>query len=624
MRKRATLRRLEDYALLGDNRTAALVHRDGSIDWWPVPRFDSPAPFAALVGTVDNGCWQLTTAETPRAHTRRYRGDTLILETDIATSTGKIRVIDFMVAANPGQPSLVRIAVGLEGSVEMITDIRFRFNYGELAPWVRRVGDALVAAAGSDSLVMRTPVGLRGQGLTSVARFVARAGDRIPFVLTWGRSEEAPPPALDPEAALANTEAYWTDWVSQLTYHGAYREPVVRSLLTLKALSYAPTGGVVAAPTTSLPEQLGGTRNWDYRFSWLRDASITMGALIHSGYVAEAESWRTWLLRAAAGDPHKLQILYGVGGERHIPEAELDWLPGYANSSPVRIGNAASRQVQLDVYGEVIMALELAREAGLHHDREVWNLQRALLGAVQKKWREPDHGLWEIRGAPRHFVSSKILAWVAADRMIRAAQRHRLPGPVAQWRALRSQIRADILDNGYDPVRNTFVQAYASTEVDASLLLIPLVGFLPVDDPRVKGTIKVIETELMDKSGLVLRYRSDADEAVDGLPAGEGAFLACSFWLADSYVLAGRLSDATALFELLLKTANDLGLLAEEYDASHGIQVGNFPQALTHLSVVHTAQLITNGVSPGLPVGRWLGQGHLHKVYGQQEAATAP
>jgi GH15 family glucan-1,4-alpha-glucosidase len=601
-------RRLEDYALLGDNNTAALVHRDGSVDWLCVPRFDSPAVFAALVGTVDNGRWLISSAETPLEHTRRYRGDTLILETDITTSSGKVRVIDFMVPGDPRHPSLVRIVLGLEGRVEMTTDIRFRFNYGEVAPWVRNLDDTMVATSGSDCLALRTPVAFHHQGYDTVARFEVATGDRIPFVLTWCPSNESPPPTLDPEAALADTEAHWTTWSSQLTYTGTYRNAVIRSLLTLKALSYEPTGGIIAAPTTSLPEQVGA-RNWDYRFSWLRDASITLGALRHCGYVAEAESWRLWLLRATAGDPTKVQIMYGICGERLIPETELDWLAGYAGSPPVRIGNAAARQMQLDVYGEVIMALELARESGLDPDEEAWDLQCSLLSAVEQLWREPDNGLWEIRGAPRHFVNSKILAWVAVDRMIGAVERHGHPGPVDSWRSLRSQIRADILEHGYDPARNTFVQAYGGTEVDASLLVIPLIGFLSVDDPRVQGTITAIENDLLDDHGLVRRYRTDdSGRSVDGLAGREGAFLACSFWLADTYVLAGRRAEATLLFERLLELGSDLGLFAEEYDATNNVLVGNFPQAFTHGSVIHTALLISEGVAPEMSMGRWLGQ----------------
>ena len=617
--------RLEDYALLGDNNTAALVHRDGSVDWLCVPRFDSPAVFAALLGTVDNGRWLISSAQTPLELTRSYRGDTLILETDITTSSGRVRVIDFMVPGDPRHPSLVRLVLGLEGRVEMTTDIRFRFNYGEVAPWVRNLDDTMVATSGSDCLALRTPVAFHHQGYDTMARFEVAAGDQIPFVLTWCPSNESLPPTLHPEAALAETEAHWTIWSSRLTYTGKYRNAVIRSLLTLKALSYEPTGGIVAAPTTSLPEQVGGSRNWDYRFSWLRDASITMGALRHCGYVAEAESWRLWLLRAAAGDPTKVQIMYGVGGERLVPETELDWLDGYAGSSPVRIGNAAARQMQLDVYGEVIMALELAREAGLDPNEEAWNLQRALLSAVEQMWRKPDNGIWEIRGAPRHFVNSKLLAWVAADRMIRAVEHHGLPGPVDSWRRLRSQIRADILEHGYDPARNTFVQAYGGTEVDASLLVIPLVGFMPADDPRVQGTITAIENDLLDDRGFVRRYRTDdAGRSVDGLAGQEGAFLACSFWLADTYVLAGRLAEATLLFERILEVGSDLGLFAEEYDATNDMLVGNFPQAFTHVSVVHTALLISEGVAPAMSMGRWLGPAaHNQSTNAGQPAAAA-
>jgi len=601
-------RQIEDYALLADTHTAALVHRDCSIDWLCLPRFDSPAVFAALLGDADNGRWEMGTSQPVVQQHRRYRGETMILQSDLVTATGSVRIIDFMVPRHDGHPTIVRIVDGLDGTVSMSTDIRFRFNYGEVAPWVRTIDDALVAVSGSDSLVLRTPVPLEGAGLSTIARFDVRAGERVPFVLAWAASHDATPAAIDPDAALDDTEHFWSRWSARLRVEGQYREAVVRSLLTLKALTYSPTGGIVAAPTTSIPERVGGARNWDYRYTWLRDASLSLGALQHSGQVAEGAAWCRWLLRATYGDPAKVQIMYGVAGERLLPETELPWLAGFAQSAPVRIGNAASGQLQLDVYGEVIMALEEARDAGHQgHAEDTWSLERELLSVVARVWRDPDRGIWEIRGNPRHFVHSKLMAWVAADRMVRAAERHGLPAPLDEWRALRASIRADILEHGYDAEANTFVQAYGSTALDASLLQIPLVGFLPADDPRVQGTISAIEQRLLDDNGLVLRYRTDTDAAdtVDGLDAGEGAFLACSFWLADAYVMAGRIADATRLFERLLSLGNDLGLFAEEYDSIRGRQTGNFPQAFTQLAVAHSAQLLSEG-APRLPIGRWL------------------
>ena len=600
-------RRLEDYALLGDTRTAALVHRTGSVDWLCLPRFDSPAVFAALLGTNENGRWELGTVQTVVNHQRRYRGETMVLDTEITTPTGSVRVTDFMVPRGGGHPKLIRIVVGLYGRVSMFTDIRFRFNYGEVAPWVRRVDGALVAVSGPDRLVLQTPAVLQGEGLSTVGRFDVSAGDRVPFVLTWSGSHAPRPASVDHEAALVRTERFWSAWSERLTPSGLYRDAVIRSLLTLKALTYEPTGGIVAAPTTSLPERVGGGRNWDYRYTWLRDASLSLGALQHSGQVAEGAAWCSWLLRAAYGDPDKVQIMYGVGGERLLPESQLGWLDGFGGSAPVRVGNAAAGQAQLDVYGEVIMALEEARDGGYPPHADAWAFERALLSVVERRWRQPDRGIWEIRGDPRHFVHSKLMAWVAADRMVRATERHRLPAPVDAWRALRDSIRRDILERGYDPVRNSFAQSYESNDIDASLLQIPLVGFLPAHDPRVQATISAIEEDLLDDDGLVLRYRTapTGSEAVDGLAAGEGAFLPCSFWLVDAYVVAGRVSAARRLFERLLALGNDLGLFAEEYDSVRGCQIGNFPQAFTHVAVVHSALLLSEG-APRTPTGRWL------------------
>jgi GH15 family glucan-1,4-alpha-glucosidase len=599
---------IEDYAIIGDTHTAALIHRDGSIDWLCLPRFDSPAVFAAMLGNSNNGRWLLSAGQPVIAHRRRYRGDTLMLETEITTPTGKVRVTDFMLPRDHQHPTLIRIVEGLRGHVRMLADIRFRWNYGEVAPWVRTIDGALVAVSGSDRLVLQTPVTLHGHDFTTISTFDVQDGERIPFVLTWGPSQDPMPIAVDAETAFGETERYWSSWSAQLTYEGPYRDVVMRSLLTLKALTYEPTGGIVAAPTTSLPEQIGGSRNWDYRYTWLRDASITLGALLHCGYVSEAAAWRAWLLRAAYGDAAKLQIMYGIGGERLMPEHELRWLAGYAASAPVRIGNAASSQLQLDVYGEVIMALEEAREAGLEHDGDVWALQTSLLGEVRRLWREPDQGIWEMRSEPRHFVSSKLLAWAAVDRMIRGIELYGLPGPIGTWRSLRDEIRADILDRGYDAVRNTFVQSYGSSKVDASLLEIPLMRFLPVDDPRVQGTIAAIERDLLDERGLLLRYRTDSTgpRALDGLPPGEGAFLACTFWLVDTYILAGRMTEARTLFERLLALSNDVGLFAEEYDSMRDRQTGNFPQAFTHVAVVHSGLLLSEGARSTSSVSRWL------------------
>jgi GH15 family glucan-1,4-alpha-glucosidase len=585
---------IEDYALIGDTQTGALVSRDGSIDWLCLPRFDSGACFAALLGTRDHGRWRIAPAGNIRQVTRRYRGPTLILETEFTTASGVARVIDFMPPRGQ-EPDVVRIVEGVSGEVEMELDLVVRFDYGSIVPWVRRVDEVWTAIGGPDSLSLRTPVDLRGVNMAKQARFTVRAGDRVPFVLTWHPSHESVTMIPDPFAALSDAEEWWRAWAESFAYEGPWKELVLRSAITLKGLTFAPTGGIVAALTTSLPEQLGGVRNWDYRFCWLRDATFTLFSLIHCGFHSEAAAWRNWLLRAAAGDPSELQTMYGAAGERRLPELILDWLPGYEGAQPVRIGNAAVKQFQLDVYGEVLDALHVARMAGIELDAFAWALEKVILEFVAHAWREPDEGIWEVRGPRRHFTHSKVLAWVAFDRAIKAVETFGADGPVDRWRQIRQEIHDDVCDKGFNRARNTFTQYYGSDDVDASLLQIPLVGFLPIDDPRVTGTIHAIETELK-ADGFVRRYHTRGE--VDGLPEGEGAFLACTFWLADAYVLQGRREEAEALFERLVGLANDVGLLAEEYDPVSGRQLGNFPQAFSHVSLINTARNLTNTGGP--------------------------
>jgi GH15 family glucan-1,4-alpha-glucosidase len=600
---REVRRRIADYALIGDTHTAALVHLDGSVDWLCLPRFDSAAVFARLVGEADNGRWRLDADAPVLNRTRRYRGDTMILETELSTASGRVEIVDFM-STREEHPTLIRLVYGLTGRVRMTMDLRFRFGYGEIIPWVRMIDGVLRAVSGPDQLSLHTPVTLVGEGPTTTASFDVEAGDCVPFALVWSPSHEDPPGPPNPFQKLEETEQYWTDWSSQYSHADEHRAIVMRSLLTLKALTYAPTGAIVAAPTTSLPESLGGGRNWDYRYTWLRDAAGALDVLLSSGYVAEARDWRSWLLRAAFGEADKLQIMYGVAGERLLPEITLDWLPGHEGSTPVRIGNAASTQRQLDVYGEVILALERAREAGLPDDDDAWNLQLALLDFLAHNWHKPDQGMWESRGEPRHFVSSKLMAWVGVDRMIAAAEKYALSGPVEEWRKLRDDIRADILARGYDPQRNTFVQSYGSTELDASLLIIPLLGFLPAEDPRVLGTIAAVEEDLL-VDGFLQRYRTrDAiGNSVDGLPPGEGVFLACSFLLVEVYLLVGRAAEAEQLFDRLILTGNDLGLFAEEYDPVGRLLLGNFPQALTHLALANAAMRLA-ALGPSIDILR--------------------
>jgi GH15 family glucan-1,4-alpha-glucosidase len=584
---------IEDYAIVGDTHTAALVGMDGSIDWLCLPRFDSGACFAALLGDARNGRWLLAPEGVARATRRNYRGETLVLDTEFDTPTGSVRVTDFL-PIRDGTPHLVRIVEGLSGSVAMNLELVIRFDYGETVPWVRRLDGMLTAVAGPNGVALRTPVPTRGKGLSTAAHFTVGAGERIPFVLSWYPSHLSPPPAPDAAAALANTLGWWQEWSSRCTHTGPWRDAVVRSLITLKALTYAPTGGIVAAPTTSLPEAIGGVRNWDYRYCWLRDATFTLYALMHGGYREEAASWRDWLLRAVAGDPSQLRILYGIAGERQIPELEMDWLAGYEGSRPVRVGNAAIGQFQLDVFGELMDALYVARRSGLSPEAAAWSLQRHLTEHLETVWNEPDEGIWEVRGGRRRFTHSRVMAWVAFDRSIKSAEAFGLNGPVDRWKKVRAEIHDDVCRNGYDPDRGAFVQSYGSKALDASLLLIPLVGFLPPTDARVAGTVQAIERELMD-DGFVLRY-STAEGNPDGLPPGEGAFLPCTFWLADAYHQIGRTADARHLFERLLAIRNDVGLLSEEYDPGSGRLVGNFPQAFSHVALVNTASNLTPAV----------------------------
>jgi GH15 family glucan-1,4-alpha-glucosidase len=586
---------IEEYALIGDCRSAALVSRDGSIDWLCWPRFDSGACFAALLGRAEHGRWRIAPQAADAVVSRRYRAGTMILETLFDTPAGSVALIDFMVMEGdlPGpHPSVVRIVEGRHGSVAMHLDLALRFDYGLAVPWVTRLADELgvQAVAGPDMAVLRTTVPLRGQAFTTVADFTVAAGERVVFTLTHGPSHLPPPPAVDAEAALAKTEAHWTGWSARCAYRGPWHDAVLRSLLTLKALTYVPTGGIVAAPTTSLPEQLGGTRNWDYRFCWLRDATFTLLAMLHSGYQQEARDWGHWLRRAVAGSPGQIQTMYGIAGERRLVEWTVTNLPGYQGAAPVRVGNAASEQLQIDVYGELMDALYQAAHSGLVPATEAWQLQRLLVVHLERIWQQPDEGIWEIRGEPKHFTFSKVMAWVAVDRAIRTAEEFDLHGPLDAWRKLRAAIHTSVLDNGIDAERNCFVQSYGSKSLDASLLLIPLVGFLPPEDPRIAATVAAIEKELM-QDGLVQRYRTH--EGVDGLPPGEGLFLACSFWLADNLVLLGRIDEARALFERLLGLANDVGLLAEEYDVGAKRLVGNFPQAFSHLALIDTALNLT-------------------------------
>jgi GH15 family glucan-1,4-alpha-glucosidase len=577
--------RIEDYALLGDCETAALVSRAGSIDWLCWPRFDSGACCAALLGGPEHGCWALAPAHSRAGIKRRYRPDTLILETEFTTPHGAVTLIDFMPIRDRGS-HVIRIVRGRRGRVRMRFQLILRFDYGELVPWVTRLDDGRVSfVAGPHRLILSAPVRLRGEHLTTVGEFVVGAGESVAFTLSYIDACARVPRPIGPVAALRATERFWRAWVGQSSQTGEYSEALRRSLITLKALTYRPSGGILAAPTTSLPERIGGERNWDYRYCWLRDATFTLQAMMNTAHYEEAEAWRSWLLRAAAGDADKLQILYSVTGERLQPEWELAWLPGYEQSAPVRIGNAASQQLQLDVFGELMEVLHQARCSKLAGNEAGWELQLALLEHLEQIWRRPDRGMWEIRGAPRHFTHSKVMAWVAIDRAIRSAEQFHLEAPLRRWRSLRQRMHRDICRRGFNRRAGTFVRSYGARDVDASTLLLPLVGFLPVTDVRIRGTVEAIERRLL-RDGLVRRYESRAG---DGLRGGEGAFLACSFWLADNYVLLGRRDDARRLFERLLTLRNDVGLLSEEYDTADRRFLGNFPQSLSHIALVNTA-----------------------------------
>ena len=594
--------KIEDYAFLSDTQTGALVSRDGCVDWLCFPRFDSPACFASLLGEKKNGHWRFFPEEKIEKTRRRYRGDTLILETEIETKSGAVRLIDFMPPRGEN-PDIIRIIEGLGGEVAMRMELIIRFDYGQIVPWVRtrKRYDGLEAIAGPDALILRTPIQTYGKDLTTVAEFTVAKGDRVPFVLTWFASHTEPPRKINPEHALRDSEKYWTDWATQFQSEGEWRDAVIRSLITLKGLTYAPTGGLVAALTTSLPEEIGGVRNWDYRFCWLRDAALILLALLQSGYREEAKSWRQWLLRAIAGSPAQMQAIYGVRGERRLDEFEVPWLSGYENSRPVRIGNAASHQFQLDVYGEVLAAAWQAHQAGLKMSEADWRLMVALVKFLESNWQKPDEGIWEVRGGRRHFTYSKMMAWVAFDRAVKlveecdcAANEHFL-----RWRKIRDQIHAEVCERGYNPRKKAFTQFYGSDDLDASLLIMPLTGFLPIGDERVRGTVAAIERELM-QDGFVLRYRPQ-ETRVDGLPGGEGVFLPCSFWLANCWHLLGRKKEARDLFRRLLDVCNDLGLLAEEYDPRKKRQLGNFPQAFSHVALISCARIL--GDEEALPGG---------------------
>ncbi|MEU6258276.1 glycoside hydrolase family 15 protein [Streptomyces sp. NPDC047043] len=589
--------RIEDYALIGDEQTAALVGRDGSVDWLCLPRFDSAACFARLLGDEENGHWRIAPKGAEGPCTRRaYRPGTLVLDTEWETTEGAIRVTDLM-PQRERAPDLVRVVEGLGGRVTVRSTLRIRFDYGSIVPWVRKSGEHRVAVAGPDSVWLRSEpeVHTWGKDFGTHSEFTVEEGEKVAFVLTWHPSHEPRPKLVDPYKALRTSVRDWEKWSGRCRYDGPYRDAVVRSLITLKALTYRPTGGIVAAPTTSLPEEPGGVRNWDYRYCWLRDSTLTLNVGLSAGYREEAEAWRDWLLRAVAGDPADLQIMYGLAGERRLPEFELPWLAGFADSTPVRIGNEAVNQLQLDVYGEVMDSLSLARSSGLPTKPHMWAIQAALIDWLRSEWRQPDEGLWEVRGGRRHFVHSKVMVWVAADRAVRAVEENpKLSGDLDAWRELREEVHREVCEKGYDPERNTFTQYYGSRELDASLLLIPRVGFLPPDDPRVVGTIDAVREEL-GHGGFLRRYSTDGT-TVDGLPGDEGTFLVCSFWLADALHMTGRREEARKLFERLVGLTNDVGLLSEEYDPVEDRQLGNFPQAFSHVGLVHTAlALFGNG-----------------------------
>ena len=577
--------RIEDYALIGDCQAAALVSRQGSIDWLCLPHFDSGACFAALLGTPDNGHWRVAPREPVRRVRRRYRGETLVLESEFETESGRFALIDFMPPRGQA-PDVVRIVEGRGGRVPVRMELAIRFDYGSVVPWVRHEDGGIVAVAGPDMAHLSSDVETHGEDFRTVADFTIGAGERRSFVFTWHPSHQAVPRPLVGDEELLATERWWRAWSGKCNYAGPWKGAVLRSLITLKALTFAPTGGIVAAPTTSLPEQPGGVRNWDYRFCWIRDATFTLLAMMNAGYADEARAWRDWLVRAAAGKPEHVQIVYGIRGERRLTELELDWLDGYEGARPVRVGNDAWRQHQLDVYGEAIEAMYLARRLGIEPPDTDCRLERAFLRFLETDWQQPDYGIWEVRGQPRHFTHSKVMAWVAFDRAVKAVERFGLDGPVDRWRALRDQIHDEVCRRGFSARLNSFVQSYDGDLLDASLLLLAEVGFLPPTDPRIVGTVRAIERHLMH-DGLVMRYNTH--ETDDGLPPGEGAFLPCTFWLADNYALMGRRDDAAELFERMLSLCNDVGLLSEAYDPRAKRMLGNFPQALTHIGLIETA-----------------------------------
>ena len=586
--------KIEDYALIGDCEGAALVGRDGSIDWATIPRFDSPACFAALLGSEDHGRWLIAPAEGARPVRRRYRDSTLILETELEGEGGRVRIVDFM-PPKDRRSDIVRIVEGVDGSVRMRMELVIRFDYGSIVPWVRRVRRGITAIGGPDALLLDAEVECHGEDLRTIAEFSVGKGERKRFALSWFHSARDAPKPASADDALARTETFWREWSARSTYEGPHAEAVTRSLITLKALTFAPTGGIVAAPTTSLPEALGGARNWDYRFCWLRDATFVLYALLSSGYREEASAWQHWLARAVAGSPNELRVMYGIGGERRLTELVLPWLPGYEGSGPVRIGNAASEQHQLDVYGEVLDAFHLAHRSGLPADENAWRIAQGLMTFIEEDWTNPDAGIWEVRGPPQHFTHSKVMAWVAADRAVKAIEQFGQKGPVEDFRRLRDEIHQDVCTHGFDPSLGSFVQAYGSKHLDASLLLIPLVGFLPCSDPRVEGTVRAVQRHLI-RDGFVCRY--DTGSGVDGLEPGEGVFLMCSFWLADNLALLGRDAEAREIFGRLCRIRNDVGLLAEEYDPAAGRFLGNFPQAFSHVGIINTARNLSHKNGP--------------------------
>jgi GH15 family glucan-1,4-alpha-glucosidase len=603
--------KLEDYGFIGNMRTCALIGRNGSVDWLCLPRFDSQACMASLLGEERNGHWRIAPAGSEALGRQRYWPDTLILETEFETETGVVRVIDFM-PPHAKYRELVRIVEGVRGEVKMHLQFIVRFDYGRTVPWVWKDAEGLNAVAGPDALVLRSSIQTHGENLATVADFTVKEGERESFVLTWHPSHEAPPLPIDAGRALNHTDLFWREWCARCTYHGEWREAVMRSLLTLKALTFAPTGGIMAAATTSLPEQIGGVRNWDYRFCWIRDATFTLFSFMEAGYTDEAKAWSEWLLRAVAGDSSQLQIMYGAAGERGLPELELKHLAGYEGSKPVRIGNAASEQMQLDVYGELMDAMHLTRHVGIKTGANSWALQRHIVDFVEKNWSQPDEGIWEIRGPRRHFTHSKVMAWVAVDRAVKAVEEFNLEGDVERWRTLRQTIFDDVCANGFNPKLNSFTQSYGSDQLDASLLMIPLVGFLPATDPRVVGTVRAIQRDLMF-GGFVYRYHPTESVSVDGLPPGEGAFLPCTFWLADCLHLMGEGNEARRIYQRLLELRNGLGLLSEEYDIKHRRLVGNFPQAFSHIALVNTAQNLAPDV---------LGPAEIRGATPQQETAA--